>query len=93
MGPNGDPQFMISMRNLIKENVLDEWQKEFPHYLREDLSFVFEFVFPGATNLILQWSEDDHGVSVGELALRLDRLGHYCHMAIEEFHGKKKKKA
>ena len=90
MGPNGDPQFMISMRKVVKEGVLDEWQKEFPHYAREDLSFVFEFVFPGATNLILQWIEDSRGVSVDELALRLDRLGHYCHMAIEEFHGKRK---
>ena len=87
LGPNGDPQFLARMRDMIRESVLDEWQKDFPHYSREDLAFVFGFVFSGATNLLIQWEENHRGISVDELALRLDRLGHYCHLAIQEFHG------
>ena len=89
MGPNGDPQFMLSLHDLVKERVLDEWQKELSQYSRQELSFVFEFVFPGASNLILRWLEDSSGISAEELALRLDRLGAYCQRAIGEFSGRK----
>lgn len=71
----------------MREGILREWQEEFPGYSRSDLEFVYEFVFPGAMNLILKWLSDSGEFPVSEFAHRLDCLGHYCHMAIREFHG------
>lgn len=84
-GHNGAPQFTERIKTLVREGVLREWQKEFPKYSRADLEFVFEFVFPGAMNLILNWLSDSSTLPVNEFAHRLDLLGHYCHLAIKEF--------
>lgn len=85
MGENGDPQFSISLGNLVRGTVLDEWQREHPGVEREQLESLFEFVFYGSTRLILNWIDDNRGCSVQDLARRLDRLGHYCQLALEEF--------
>lgn len=84
-GHNGAPQFTERIKKMVREGVLCEWQKEFPHYTKADLEFVYEFVFPGAMNLILNWLSDSSGIPVTEFAHRLDLLGHYCHIAIAEF--------
>ena len=86
-GHNGSPQFTERIKELVREGILREWQEEFPGYSRSDLEFVYEFVFPGAMNLILKWLSDSGEFPVSEFAHRLDCLGHYCHMAIREFHG------
>jgi len=86
MGKNGNPRFIDRLKDLVHESVIDGWCREFPHYLREDLDYTFDFLFTGSMRLILNWIEDDHGLSTEELAIRLDRLGHYCHLAISEFH-------
>ena len=70
---------------MVRDGVLREWQKEFPDYNCVDLEFVFEFVFPGAMNLILNWLSGNGTLPVQEFAHRLDLLGHYCHLAIKEF--------
>ena len=49
------------------------------------MEYVFDFVFPGATQMVLGWLEDDRGLTMEDLPRRLDRLGHYCHLAIREF--------
>lgn len=85
-GHNGAPQFTDRIKAMVREGVLREWQKEFPKYSRADLEFVFEFVFPGAMQLILNWLNDSSTLPVSEFAHRLDLLGHYCHLAIQEFH-------
>ncbi len=85
MGKNGNPRFLARIRALVRAGVLDGWCKEFPRYRREDLDYVFDFVFAGSMELILNWIEDDRGLSAEELANRLDRLGHYCHLAIAQF--------
>lgn len=85
-GHNGAPQFTERIKTLVRESVLNDWQKEFPKYARDDLAFVFEFVFSGAMRLILNWLTDSSKLSANELAHRLDCLGHYCHLAIREFH-------
>lgn len=84
-GHNGAPQFTERIKELVREGVLCEWQKEFPEYARADLEFVYEFVFPGAMNLILGWLVKNGALPVTEFAHRLDLLGHYCHLAIKEF--------
>lgn len=84
-GHNGAPQFTERIKELVRGGVLEEWQKEFPKYSRADLEFVFEFVFPGAMNLILNWLADSSALPVSEFAHRLDLLGHYCHLAVKEF--------
>lgn len=89
MGKNGNPRFVERIQQMIRDGVLDGWCKEFPKYNREDLDYVFDFIFTGSMRLILNWIEDDKGLSTAELANRLDRLGHYCHMAIPEFVKKK----
>lgn len=88
MGKNGNPRFIERIQNLIRPYVIDGWCKEFPTYKREDLDYVYDFVFAGSMRLILNWIEDNEGLSTTGLARRLDRLGHYCHMAILEFSGK-----
>ena len=84
-GRNGAPQFTERIKELVRDGVLREWQKEFPRYTKADLEFVYEFVFPGAMNLILNWLADSNNLPVSEFAHRLDLLGHYCHLAIREF--------
>ena len=85
MGKNGNPRFIERMQQMIRPYVVDGWCTEFPKYNREHLDYVYDFVFAGSMRLILTWIEDDKGLSTAELANRLDRLGHYCHMAIQEF--------
>ena len=88
MGKNGNPRFVERVQQMVRPYVVDGWCKEFPTYKREDLDYVYGFVFAGSMRLILNWIENDEGLSTAELANRLDRLGHYCHMAITEFHRK-----
>lgn len=88
MGKNGNPRFVERIQQMIRPYVVDGWCKEFPKYKREDLDYVYDFVFSGSMRLILNWIEDDKGLSTADLAKRLDRLGHHCHMAILEFHQK-----
>ena len=85
MGKNGNPRFLERLQEMIREGVVDGWCKEFPKYSRADLDYVFEFIFTGSMRLILNWIEDDKGMSTADLASRLDRLGHHCHLAIPEF--------
>lgn len=86
MGKNGNPRFLERIQQMVRPYVVDGWCKEFPKYHREDLDYVYDFIFSGSMRLILSWIEDDKGLPTEELANRLDRLGHYCHMAITEFH-------
>jgi len=88
MGKNGNPRFMERINELLRPYVVDGWCKEFPRYSKDDLDYVFDFVFSGSMRLILNWIEDNHGMTTEELARRLDRLGHHCHLAIREFHCK-----
>lgn len=85
MGENGDPQFMKRMVTLSRDAVIEEWQKEFPAAGRENLDFLFDFVFTGTTRLILNWIDDDRGISAEAFAQRLERLGHYSLVAAGEF--------
>ena len=89
MGKNGNPKFLERIQELIRPHIIDGWCKEFPKYDRADLNYVYEFIFVGSMRLILNWIEDNQGMSAEELANRLDRLGHHCHMAIPEFIRKK----
>ena len=86
MGKNGNPRFIERIQKMIRPSIIDGWCREFPTYRREDLDYIYDFVFAGSMRLILNWIEDSNGLSTGELANRLDRLGHYCHLAIREFH-------
>lgn len=85
MGDNGDPQFLGSMRNLVRDGIVDEWQKEFPAYDRERLNFIFDYVFLGSMRLMLNWIDNDQDLSPSQFARRLERLGHYSLIAAGEF--------
>lgn len=85
MGSNGNPHFVQNLKNMIREGLLDEWQKEFPAYNRQNLDFLFDFVFSGSMSLILDWIEDDKGIPAAEFTNRLERLGHHCLIAAGEF--------
>lgn len=88
MGKNGNPRFLERIQQMVRPYVVDGWCREFPKYRREDLDYIYDFIFAGSMRLILSWIEDDQGLSTDELANRLDRLGHHCHLAILEFHAK-----
>ena len=85
MGKNGNPRFVERIQNMLRPSIIDCWCLEFPAYRRVDLEYIYDFIFAGSMRLILNWIEDDNGLSTAELANRLDRLGHHCHMAIPEF--------
>ena len=85
MGKNGNPKFIERIHNMVRPYVVNGWCQEFPNYRREDLDYVYDFIFAGSTGLILNWIEDNRGLSTEDLAKRLDRLGHHCHLAILEF--------
>lgn len=88
MGKNGNPRFLARIKALVRPGIIDGWCREFPNYRREDLDYVYDFIFSGSMDLILGWIDDNRGLSTQELANRLDRLGHHCHMAISEFRKK-----
>lgn len=90
MGKNGNPRFLERLQEFIRNGVVDGWAAEFPQYNRADLDYVFDFIFSGSMRLILSWIENDQGMSTTDLASRLDRLGHYCHLAIPEFEKEKR---
>ena len=85
MGDNGDPQFLGSMRNLVRDGIVCQWQKEFPTCDRERLLFIFDYVFLGSMRLMLNWIDDDQDLSPSQFARRLERLGHYSLIAAGEF--------
>ena len=85
MGKNGNPKFLEKIQLLIRDHIVEGWHKEYPTYAREHLDYVFDFIFAGSMRLIINWLEPENTMSTEELAIRLDRLGHYCHMAIQEF--------
>lgn len=82
---NGDPQFINSMTFLAKNATVKEWAKEFPEASEKDLELVFDFVFPGVTNLICKWLEGEYDLSPQELSRRVERLGHHALVAIRNF--------
>ena len=88
MGPNGNPLFLHRVRDLSRDRILDEWQKEFPAYPRRELDFLFYFIFSGSMTLMLSWLEDPKGLSADEFSRRMERLGHYALLAVEEFEEK-----
>lgn len=85
MGPNGDPEFAGSLVSNAREGILDQWQLEFSTYARKNLDFIFDFVLTGSLRLILNWLHDDKGLSPAAFAQRMERLGHYALISIEDF--------
>lgn len=85
MGKHGNPRFLLRLQEMICGGVIEGWRREFPDYSPSDLNFVYDFLFAGSMRLILNWIEDDRGLSAEDLAERLDRLGHQCQLAIREF--------
>ena len=85
MGKNGNPRFIERIQKMVRDSVVDAWCREFPTYRRDDLDYVYDFIFAGSMRLILNWIDEDHDLTTTELANRLDRLGHHCHIAISEF--------
>jgi len=85
MGKNGNPKFIERIQQMLRPSIIEGWCLEFPEYKREDLDYIYDFIFAGSMRLILNWIEDEKGLSTADLARRLDRLGHHCHMAILEF--------
>ncbi|MGM9605361.1 MAG: TetR-like C-terminal domain-containing protein, partial [Faecousia sp.] len=85
LGPHGDPNFVSEILDGMRESVLDQWQLEFPHYVRKDLDFVFDYVLMGSTRLILNWLQDSKGIPASQFARQIERLGHHALLAIGDF--------
>lgn len=87
MGDHGNPHFTNRIKKAMRKDIVDTWNKEFPKYKREHLDYIFDYVFTGSMNLVLNWLNDDtpSKISIEQLANRLDKLGHYAHLAINEF--------
>lgn len=85
MSENGDPQFLVSLKLLVKDDVLDGWKKGHPRISNEKLEFLYDYVFSGSTQLILSWIRDPQGVSPEEFSGFLESLGHHALLAAEKF--------
>lgn len=85
LGPHGDPNFSNTLREFARERTVEEWNKEFPQYSREHLNFLFDFVFPGLSGLLIRWLQEEHPVSAEEFGRRVERLGHYALLCVKEF--------
>ena len=86
-GPNGDYRFQEKIKKQMKQETIRHWSVEFPEYKIEHLEYIFDYVFSGSMSLIFNWinDNDEQKITVEQLANRLDRLGHYAHLAIKEF--------
>lgn len=86
-GPNGDYRFQEKIKKQMEQDIIRHWSVEFPEYKMEHLEYVFDYVFSGSMSLIFNWinDNDEQKITVEQLANRLDRLGHYAHLAIKEF--------
>ena len=84
IGKGNDAAFSEKLKNLVKPTVMKDWERDNPNCKKEDLEFVFDFVFAGSIRLILGLNQDGD-LSMKEFAHRLDRLGHYSQLAIQEF--------
>ena len=85
IGKGNDTAFSERLKKLVKSTILQDWERDNPNCRREDLEFVFDYVFAGAMRLILGLNQDGD-LSMKEFAHRLDSLGHYSQLAIREFH-------
>lgn len=85
MGPHGNPYFATELFAGMRDGILDQWQLEFPSYSRDDLDFIFEYVFIGSTRLLLAWLKDSKGLSAAQFTKRVERLGHHALLAVKEF--------
>lgn len=84
MSENGDPQFLISLKHLVKDGVLDGWKKDHPDISKEKLEFLYDYVFSGSTQLILSWIRDPRGISPKEFSEFLESLGHHALLAADK---------
>ena len=84
MGEHGDPQFLISLKHLVKDGVVDGWKKDHPKISKEKLAFLYDYVFSGSTQLILSWIRAPQGVSPEEFSAFLESLGHHALLAAEK---------
>lgn len=85
MGKNGDPSLEYRLQAYAKETIIREWLKEKPHYNREKLEYLYEFLATGSMHMILLWLENGKNLSPEVFARRMERLGHYCLLSLEEF--------
>lgn len=85
MSEHGDPQFLTSLKYLVKDGIVDGWKKDHPKISKDNLLFLFDYVFSGSTHLILSWISDPQGISQEEFSRRLERLGHHALLAAEKF--------
>ncbi|MDD5848426.1 MAG: TetR-like C-terminal domain-containing protein [Firmicutes bacterium] len=70
---------------MSREIVLSERHAEFPTVTKEKLHFAYDFVFPACMGLILEWlAGGREELPFDTLAMRLERLGHYCLVAATE---------
>ena len=84
-GHYGDPNFTGEVLGGIRDEVLDQWQEENPHYRREDLDFIFDYVLMGSTRLILILLLDNRGLSACQFSRRIGGLGPSAPLALAGF--------
>ena len=87
MGPNGNSRLMSDISNAMKSTIIYQWQIDTPSASKEDLEYIYDYVFNGSISLIMNWlsQREDERIPVEKLGNRLDRLGHYAQEAIKEF--------
>lgn len=86
-GAHGNHKFNERIKNDFRKDVVDYWSYEFPELNKKHLDYIYDYVFAGSMSLVLNWIDDDNKTSISaeQLANRLDRLGHYAHLAVKEF--------
>ena len=87
MGPNGDSRLISDISNAMKSTIIYQWQIDTPSASKEDLEYIYDYVFNGSISLIMNWlsQREDERIPVEKLVNRLERLAHYAQAAISEF--------
>lgn len=78
-------QSKSKIMEIIRQNTIATWQTKYSKYSEEDLSVMFDFVYPGAMHIISGWLRGEISYSTSECADFLICLENSCCHSIGVF--------
>lgn len=72
MGPHGDYQFILRLRNLVKQHLSDVWVKN--NFNMETFEFYYSYCISGILGLIQYWLESDLNKTPDHMAKLVNQI-------------------
>lgn len=72
MGPHGDYQFIMSLRNLVKKHINEVWLKN--NFNMEQFEFFYSYCISGILGLIQYWIENDTNKTPEQMAALVTQI-------------------